>query len=240
MPYTRLYSVHPYWWKRQVSHQMWPSGSQHASKKECRQDIHSGFKTHEEGHTKSKTGAISGSTKWTLVQTKNFKKPKKTDVWNPKKSTRGFILKGWDGGGKQTILAKSEVLAVREKFSFRERQKTILCWIRNPYFPWNVFIFWVGGVVGPAESEVQVAHEKFSFLMGRRNCPCWIWIQFSLRAYFHILRGETNCLTDKVLQLKYVWFITICPAILFHKMCDGTKNCAILWQLSYVYKGFRS
>ena len=46
-------------------------------KKECRQDIHSGFEIHEEGHTKSKTGAISGSTKWTLVQTKNLKKTKK-------------------------------------------------------------------------------------------------------------------------------------------------------------------
>ena len=54
-----------------------PSGSQHASKKECRQDIHSGFETHEEGHTKSKTGAISGSTKWTLVQTKHLKKKKR-------------------------------------------------------------------------------------------------------------------------------------------------------------------
>ena len=76
MLYTHLYSVHPYWWKRQVLYQMWPSGSQHASKKECRQDIHSGFETHEEGHTKSKTGAISGSTKWTLVQTKIFRKKK--------------------------------------------------------------------------------------------------------------------------------------------------------------------
>ena len=76
MPYTHLYSVHPYWWKRQVSHQLWPSGSQHASKKECRRDIHSGFETHEEGHAKSKTGAISGSTKWTLVQRKYLKKKK--------------------------------------------------------------------------------------------------------------------------------------------------------------------
>ena len=33
-------SVHPYWWKRQVSHQMWPLGSLHASKKECRREIH--------------------------------------------------------------------------------------------------------------------------------------------------------------------------------------------------------
>ena len=65
-----LYSVHSYWWKRQVSHQLWPSGSQHTSKKECRREIHSGFETHEEGHTKSKTGAISGSTKWTFVQKK--------------------------------------------------------------------------------------------------------------------------------------------------------------------------
>ena len=32
------------------------------------------FETHEEGHTKSKTGAISDSTKWTLVQTKILKK----------------------------------------------------------------------------------------------------------------------------------------------------------------------
>ena len=38
-------------------------------------EIHSGFETHEEGHTKSKTGAISGSTKWALVQQK-FKKKK--------------------------------------------------------------------------------------------------------------------------------------------------------------------
>ena len=65
-----LYSVHSYWWKGQVSHQLWPSGSQHASKKECRWEIHSGFETHEEGHTKSKTGAISGCTKWTFVQQK--------------------------------------------------------------------------------------------------------------------------------------------------------------------------
>ena len=74
MPYICLYSVHPYWWKRQVLHQLWPSGSQHASKNECRQNIHSGFETHEEGHTKFKTGAISGSTKWTLVQIKISKK----------------------------------------------------------------------------------------------------------------------------------------------------------------------
>ena len=40
MPYTRLYSVHPYWWKRQVSHQLWPSGSQHTSKKEWVQARH--------------------------------------------------------------------------------------------------------------------------------------------------------------------------------------------------------
>ena len=81
MPYTHLYSVHPYWWKRQVLHQTWPSGSQHSSKKECRQDIYSGFETHEEGHTKSKTGAISGSTKWTLVQTKNLKKKEKKSTF---------------------------------------------------------------------------------------------------------------------------------------------------------------
>ena len=48
----------------------------HASKKECRREIHSGFETREEGHTKSKTGAISGSTNWALVQQK-FKKKKK-------------------------------------------------------------------------------------------------------------------------------------------------------------------
>ena len=69
------YTVYtPDWWKRQVLHQLWPSGSQHTNKKECRQDIHSGFETHEEGHMKSKTGAISGSTKWTLIQTKKKKK----------------------------------------------------------------------------------------------------------------------------------------------------------------------
>ena len=32
-----------------------------------------GFETREEGHTKSKTGATSGSTNWALVQQK-FKK----------------------------------------------------------------------------------------------------------------------------------------------------------------------
>ena len=36
-------------------------------------EIHSGFETHEEGHTKSKTGAISGSAKWALVQQKKQK-----------------------------------------------------------------------------------------------------------------------------------------------------------------------
>ena len=52
---------------------MLPSGSPYASKKDCRQDIYSGFETDEAGHMKSKTGAISGSTKWALVQ-QNFKK----------------------------------------------------------------------------------------------------------------------------------------------------------------------
>ena len=65
--YTCLYSVHIHWWKRKVLHKMWPSESLHTGKKECRQEIHSGFETHEEGHIKSKT-AISGSTKWALVQ----------------------------------------------------------------------------------------------------------------------------------------------------------------------------
>ena len=66
-----LYIVHLYWRKRQVSNQTWPSGSPSASNKVCRWEIHSGFETHEEGHMKSKTGAISGSTKWALVQ-QNF------------------------------------------------------------------------------------------------------------------------------------------------------------------------
>ena len=44
------------------------------SKKECRREIHSGFETREQGHTKSKTGAISGSTNWALVQQKFVKK----------------------------------------------------------------------------------------------------------------------------------------------------------------------
>ena len=75
-------SVHLYWWKRQVSHQMWPSGSLYANKKEYRQEIHSVFETHEEGHTKSKTGALSVSTKWPWSNTiflKN-KKSLKQDV----------------------------------------------------------------------------------------------------------------------------------------------------------------
>ena len=63
-----------------MSHQLWPSESQYTSKKECRWDIHSGFEIHEEGHTKSNTGAISGSTKWTLVQKKFLKKT----LWNLK------------------------------------------------------------------------------------------------------------------------------------------------------------
>ena len=72
--YTLIYCVHFYWGKRQVSHQMWPLGSLHASKNECRWEIHSGFETREEGHTKSKTGAISGSTNCALVQQKILKK----------------------------------------------------------------------------------------------------------------------------------------------------------------------
>ena len=42
-------------------------------KKVCRHENHPGFETHGEGHTKSKIGVISGSTKWTLVQ-QNLKK----------------------------------------------------------------------------------------------------------------------------------------------------------------------
>ena len=71
MPYTRLYSVHLYGWK---THQMWPLGSLQA-----RREIHSRFETCEEGHTKSETGAIIGSTNWALVQQKFKKKEKK---WN--------------------------------------------------------------------------------------------------------------------------------------------------------------
>ena len=74
MLYTWLYSVHLYWWKRQVSYQMWPSGSLHTGKKESRREIYSGFETREEGHTKSKIGAISGSTNWAFVQQKLKKK----------------------------------------------------------------------------------------------------------------------------------------------------------------------
>ena len=66
--YTCLYSIHSYWWKRQVYHQMWPLGSPHESKQVCRQVNHPGFETHGEEHTKSKIGAISGPAKWTLVQ----------------------------------------------------------------------------------------------------------------------------------------------------------------------------
>ena len=50
-------------------------GSPYASKKECRWEIYSGYEAHEEGHTKYKTGAISGFTKWALVQ-QIFKKKK--------------------------------------------------------------------------------------------------------------------------------------------------------------------
>ena len=39
MPYTRLYSVHLYWWKRQMSRQTWHSGSLHASKKKNPKNI---------------------------------------------------------------------------------------------------------------------------------------------------------------------------------------------------------
>ena len=74
MPYTCLYSIHHY--KAGVKPDVTPLGSPHASKKECRREIHSAFETHEEGQpdTQSPTGAISGSTKWAF--NKNFKKRK--------------------------------------------------------------------------------------------------------------------------------------------------------------------
>ena len=77
-----------------------------ASKKECRRDIHSGFETHEEGHTKSKTGAISGSTKWTLVQTKNLKKNKQTSTLYINATTpppHASHICGWAPFGKYTV-----------------------------------------------------------------------------------------------------------------------------------------
>ena len=39
-----------------------------------------GYIRSEEGHTKPKTGAISGSTNWASVQQKNFEKKKKNEV----------------------------------------------------------------------------------------------------------------------------------------------------------------
>ena len=39
-----------------------------ACKQVCRQENHPSFETQGEGHTKSKIGAISGPTKWTLAQ----------------------------------------------------------------------------------------------------------------------------------------------------------------------------
>ena len=125
------------------------------------------------------------------------------------------------------------------------------CWIQNPYCPSQVFIFWVGGwwgqqnlkstscawqvfiflgwrVVGPAESEVHKLRMKI-FMVGvpggwgsklsslnlKSNSP-WELI-------FAIGRDEANCLTDKVLQLKYGWSSTICPTILLYKMCEDSS-----------------
>ena len=64
------------------------------------QQIKTFFKTHGEGHTKSKIGAISGSTKWTLVQEKIWKKKIQiknsgltSDVFNVRRlMTTGLIL----------------------------------------------------------------------------------------------------------------------------------------------------
>ena len=95
MPYTQLYSVYPYWWKRQMSHQTWLSGSQQARKSAG--EIHSGFETHEEGHTESKTGAISGSTKWALVQQIFKKKSNILSVFteNCMKTKKFWHWSGW-------------------------------------------------------------------------------------------------------------------------------------------------
>ena len=66
-----LYSVHSYWWKRQVSHQLWPSGSQHTSKKECRWEIHSHEVQNKSNQWLHKNGHWSN---------KKFKKKKKKEL----------------------------------------------------------------------------------------------------------------------------------------------------------------
>ena len=62
-----------YWWKRHVSHQTWPLGSLHASKKECRWEIHSRFETHVEG-PKQEQSVVPQNGPWS---NKFFKKRRK-------------------------------------------------------------------------------------------------------------------------------------------------------------------
>ena len=75
MPYTHLYSVHHYWWKRQwVSHQRWIWGIRCAQvRKHASEGIHPGFETQGRRHQKSKTG-VSVDPQKGLVYYKNLKK----------------------------------------------------------------------------------------------------------------------------------------------------------------------
>ena len=72
MPYTSLYSVHLYWWKRQVSHQRWIWGIHCAqARKHTSKGIHPGFETQGRRHQKSKIG-VSVALQKGLVSYKNF------------------------------------------------------------------------------------------------------------------------------------------------------------------------
>ena len=74
---TCLYSVHLYWWKRQVSHQRWIWGICCVqARKHASQGIHPGFEIQGRHHQKSKRG-VSVVPKKGLVSYKIFKKQKK-------------------------------------------------------------------------------------------------------------------------------------------------------------------
>ena len=80
MPYTCLYSVHHYWWKRQVSYQRWIGGIRCAqARKHVSDIIHPGFETQGRCHQKSKTG-VSVAPQKGLVSYKLKKKIRQTDT----------------------------------------------------------------------------------------------------------------------------------------------------------------
>ena len=92
MPYTRLYCVHLYWWKRQVSHQRWIWGIRCAqASKHASEGIHPGFEPRAD-ITRSPKQGYQWPREKDMCPTKIKKKNKTTSICISVKKAENFAI----------------------------------------------------------------------------------------------------------------------------------------------------